>query len=185
MRHPGRRAARAALLLGLLALPLAGCGLFRPTSPEVGDSGATLLPSYADPESSLKYSYGNLMPSLSAGFSRGHVFYGPSSVQFDSQGRPVQTSGFDYDNFAFRITSDMVFFDGGGNISRINAARFNRDSARERYEYTRDMMAASVIRRSFACFWMRALTQPLGIAKGSRPCSTPDNGATPRSKRSW
>lgn len=97
-------------------------------------------------ESSLKYSYGNLLPSLSAGFSRGHVFYGPSSVQFDSQGRPVQTSGFDYDNFAFRITSDMVFFDGGGNISRINAARFNRDSARERYEYTRDMMAASVIR---------------------------------------
>ncbi len=40
----------------------------------------------------------------------------------------------------------MVFFDGGGNISRINAARFNRDSARERYEYTRDMMAAGVIR---------------------------------------
>ncbi len=97
-------------------------------------------------ESSLKYSYGNLLPNLSAGFSRGHVYYGPSSVQFDSQGRPVQNSGFDYDNFAFRITSDLVLFDGGGNLSRINAARFSRDSAMQQYEYTRDMMAASVIR---------------------------------------
>jgi hypothetical protein len=41
--------------LGLLALLLAGCGLFRPTSPEVGATGEALLANYSDPESSLKY----------------------------------------------------------------------------------------------------------------------------------
>lgn len=97
-------------------------------------------------QSGLKYSYGNLLPDLSANFSRGHVFYGPSSVQFDSQGRPVQNSGFDYDNFGFQINSRMTIFDGMGNYSRIKAARYNRDSSIESYNYTRDMMAASVIR---------------------------------------
>lgn len=97
-------------------------------------------------ESSLKASYGALLPNLNVGFSTGHVFYGPSSVQYDSQGRPVQTSGFDYNNYGFRITSDMVIFDGTGNYSRINASRYGRDSAIEQLRYSKDMMAASVIR---------------------------------------
>lgn len=54
MRHPPP-ALRAGLLLGALALLLAGCGLFRPTSPEIGAGQSTLLASYADPESCLKY----------------------------------------------------------------------------------------------------------------------------------
>jgi hypothetical protein len=54
MRHRSRSRC-AGLLLVVGALLLAGCGLFRPTSPEVGDSGETLLASYADPESCLKY----------------------------------------------------------------------------------------------------------------------------------
>ena len=53
MRHPNL-ARLAGLLFGLPAL-LAGCSLFEPTSPEVGDVGETLLPSYAAPESCLKY----------------------------------------------------------------------------------------------------------------------------------
>ncbi|MBN2070863.1 MAG: TolC family protein [Candidatus Krumholzibacteriota bacterium] len=97
-------------------------------------------------ESSVKYSYGNLLPNLSAAVSSGHVYYGPSSVQFDSQGRPVQTSGFDYNNYGFRMTSDMVFFDGGGNYSRINNARHTRDGAREQFQYSKDLLTADVIR---------------------------------------
>lgn len=49
------RRAGTGLLAGLAALLLAGCGLFELTSPEVGDGGSTLLASYADPESCLKY----------------------------------------------------------------------------------------------------------------------------------
>jgi hypothetical protein len=51
----GHRRFAAVLLGGLAALALAGCGLFKPTSPEVGNTGTTLLVSYADPENCLKY----------------------------------------------------------------------------------------------------------------------------------
>ena len=46
---------RAGLALGLLAVLVAGCDLFKPASPEVGGGGSTLLPSYATPESCLRY----------------------------------------------------------------------------------------------------------------------------------
>jgi serine protease inhibitor ecotin len=49
------RLLRAALALGLLAVLVAGCDLFKPASPEVGGTGTTLLPSYATPESCLRY----------------------------------------------------------------------------------------------------------------------------------
>jgi outer membrane protein len=97
-------------------------------------------------ESNLRYSYGGLLPNLSTSFSKGHVYYGPSSVQFDTQGRPVQNNGFDYNNYGFRINSDMVIFDGMGNFSRIASAKHSRDSALEQFKYNNDMIAASVIR---------------------------------------
>jgi len=49
------RPLRAGLALGLLAVLVAGCELFKPASPEVGGGGSTLLPSYATPESCLRY----------------------------------------------------------------------------------------------------------------------------------
>lgn len=97
-------------------------------------------------ESNLKHNYGNLLPNLTASLSSGHVYFGPSSVQFDSQGRPVRNTGFDYNNYGFRITSDLVVFAGGGNYSRINSARHNRNAALEQLQYSRDVMAADVIR---------------------------------------
>lgn len=51
----GLRPVRAGLMLGLLAVLVAGCDLFKPASPEVGSRGPTLLPSYATPESCLFY----------------------------------------------------------------------------------------------------------------------------------
>ena len=52
---PGPRPLRAALALGLLAVLVAGCDLFKPATPQLGTVGATLLPSYAHPESCLRY----------------------------------------------------------------------------------------------------------------------------------
>ncbi len=55
MTRRAYRPLRAGLALGLLALLLAGCNLFKPATPEVGGGGATLLPNYATPESCLRY----------------------------------------------------------------------------------------------------------------------------------
>jgi hypothetical protein len=55
LTFPASRLLRAALALGLLAVLVAGCDLFKPATPEVGGGGATLLPSYAHPESCLRY----------------------------------------------------------------------------------------------------------------------------------
>ena len=44
------------------------------------------------------------------------------------------------------MTSDLILFDGGGNYSRINSARHNRDAAKEQLQYSKDMLTADVIR---------------------------------------
>jgi hypothetical protein len=49
------RPLRAGLVIGLLAVLLAGCGLFRPARPEIGAGGGGLLPDYSAPESCLLY----------------------------------------------------------------------------------------------------------------------------------
>ena len=46
---------RAGLALGLLAVLIAGCDLFKPATPEVGGGGCTLHPSYTSPEDCLRY----------------------------------------------------------------------------------------------------------------------------------
>jgi outer membrane protein len=102
--------------------------------------------SYRKTESSLLRSYGSLLPGFSLDFSTGHQFYGPSSVQFDASGRPVQRDGFDYESYSFSLSSDVQLFDGGGNISRVRSAMWNRDGAREQLKYRKDVIAASVIR---------------------------------------
>jgi outer membrane protein TolC len=79
-------------------------------------------------------------------FSVGHRFYGPSSVQFDASGRPVQSDGFDYPSYAFDMSSNILLFDGGGNINRVRSAMSGRDAAREQLRYRRDVIAGEVIR---------------------------------------
>jgi len=101
---------------------------------------------YRISESGLMRSYGQLLPRLSLDFYTGHRFYGPSSIQFDNQGRPVQRDGFDYEDYTFRFSSDIVLFDGGNNINSIRSSMKSRDAAKEEFEYNRDLIAAQVIR---------------------------------------
>jgi hypothetical protein len=51
------RPLRAGLVLGVLAVLVTGCGLFKPATPEIGGggSGCTLVPSYADTGDCLRY----------------------------------------------------------------------------------------------------------------------------------
>jgi hypothetical protein len=50
-----RRLLGALAGLALLAMLLAGCGLFEPTSPEIGDTGEVLITDYSTPEKCLEY----------------------------------------------------------------------------------------------------------------------------------
>ncbi len=112
------------------------------SNPEIAIAGET----FRKADGNLLLNYGNLLPNLNLAFSTGHRYYGPSSVQIDESGRPVQSDGFDYEDYGFRLSSDITLFNGGGNISRIRSAMHNRDAAREGLRYRRDYIAASVIR---------------------------------------
>jgi len=97
-------------------------------------------------ESNLQASYGSLLPDFSLDLYTGHSFYGPSSVQYDAQGRPVQRDGFDYESYAMRLSSNISLWRGGSNYSNIKSARFRKDAARAEFNYTKDMLIAQVIR---------------------------------------
>ncbi len=111
-------------------------------NPEIGIAGE----GFRKAESMLLSNYGGLLPRLSVDFSTGHRFYGPSSVQFDAQGRPVVQDGFDYEDYSFRISSDIVLFDGGGTVNGIRSAMSGRDASREDLRYSKDIITARVIR---------------------------------------
>jgi outer membrane protein len=112
------------------------------SNPDIAIAGE----SYRKAEGNLLMNYGRLLPGFTMGFSTGHRFYGPSSIQFDASGRPVQDQGFDYSDYAFQLQSDVQVFDGGGNISRVRSATASRNAAREALKYRRDVIAADVIR---------------------------------------
>lgn len=100
-------------------------------------------------ESGLLQSYGQLLPSLNVSFTTGRAFYGPSSIQYDAQGRPVQTEGFDYNSYSFNMNSSIVLFDGGGNVNSIRSSMKSRDAAREEYRYMKDIVTAMVINKYY------------------------------------
>lgn len=119
---------------------------------------------YRKAEGNLLMNYGRLLPGFSMDFSTGHRYYGPSSVQFDASGRPVQDEGFDYEDYGFRLSSDITVFDGGGNVSRIRSAMSSRDASREALTWRRDAIAANVIRAYYDLVRAKML---LGVADES------------------
>ncbi len=112
-------------------------------NPDIGMSHSGLKMA----ENGLLQSYGQLLPSFSVGFTGGHAYYGPSSIQYDAQGRPVQNEGFDYGSYSFNMSSGITLFDGGGNIGRIQSSIKYRDAAREELRYAKDLWQSRTQRR--------------------------------------
>ena len=150
----------ALLLLPLLVISLATPALASETkvlsledcigiairnNPEIGMAESSVKTA----ESGLLQSYGQLLPNLSASFTTGRAFYGPSSIQYDAQGRPVQTEGFDYNSYSFNMNSSITLFDGGRNFNTIRSSMKSRDAAREEFEYTKDIVTALVINKYY------------------------------------
>jgi outer membrane protein TolC len=102
--------------------------------------------------------YGQLLPNFSVSMSAGHVYYGPSSVQFDAQGRPVQQSGFDYPSYSIGMSSGLTIFNGGRNINNVRSSLRNRDAATEELRYRKDLVTESVIRAYYYLVRAKMLT---------------------------
>jgi outer membrane protein len=127
-------------------LSLEDCiGIAIRNNPEIGIAESSIKGA----ESGLLRSYGRLLPSLNVSFTTGRAFYGPSSIQYDAQGRPVQTEGFDYNSYSFNMNSSIILFDGGSNINTIRSSMKSRDAAREEYRYTQDIVTAMVINKYY------------------------------------
>ncbi len=123
-------------------------------NPDMGMARQSLKKS----ESYVLSSYGNLLPNLQMDFYAGHRYYGPSSVLIDGSGRPVQSQGFDYEDYTFRIASDIVIWDGGANYARLRQSRENREGAKEELQYNYDMITATVIRAYYNVVRFERLT---------------------------
>lgn len=114
-------------------------------NPDIGISQSGLKTA----ENGLLQSYGQLLPSFNVGFTGGHAYYGPSSIQYDAQGRPVQNEGFDYGSYSFNMSSGITLFDGGRNITKIQSSIKRRDAAREELRYAKDIVTAMVINKYY------------------------------------
>ncbi|MCK4548697.1 MAG: TolC family protein [Candidatus Krumholzibacteria bacterium] len=123
-------------------------------NPDMGMARQSLKKS----ESYVLNSYGNLLPNLQLDFYAGHRYYGPSSVLIDGSGRPVQSQGFDYEDYTFRIASDIVIWDGGANYARLRQSKRNREGAEEELQYNYDMISATVIRAYYNLVRFKKLT---------------------------
>ncbi len=123
-------------------------------NPDMGMARQSLKKS----ESNVLYGYGNLLPNLQIDFYAGHRYYGPSSVLIDASGRPVKQQGFDFEDYTFRIGSDVVLWDGGANYARLRQAKRNREGAKEELQYNYDMITATVIRAYYNVVRFERLT---------------------------
>jgi outer membrane protein TolC len=123
-------------------------------NPDMGMARQSLKKS----ESGVLSGYGNLLPNLQMDFYAGHRYYGPTSVFIDDSGRPVQQQGFDYEDYTFRIGSDLVLWDGGANYAQLRQAKRNREGAREELQYRYDMITATVIRAYYNLVRFERLT---------------------------
>jgi outer membrane protein TolC len=90
---------------------------------------------------------GLFLPNFNASFYAGHSYQGPTnSIFIDAQGRPVNQSGFNYENYSFQLNSNMTLFDWGANVKYLNSAKRSSEAAGYDFQYQKDIVTAQVIR---------------------------------------
>jgi outer membrane protein TolC len=100
--------------------------------------------------SNVLRSYGGLMPDLNVNMWAGHSWAGPTTgIVIDDQGRPIQPSGFDYEQYSFSIGSQLSLFNWGANYNTITEAKRSADAAAYDLEYTGDLVRALTIREYY------------------------------------
>jgi outer membrane protein len=100
--------------------------------------------------SSVMRSYGGLMPNVSMNAWAGHSWAGPTTgIVIDEQGRPIQPTGFDYEQYSFSVSSQLNVFNWFANYNSITQSKRSADAAAYELEYTRDLVRAATIREYY------------------------------------
>ena len=95
-------------------------------------------------------SYGGLMPNLNLNMWAGHSWAGPTTgIVIDDQGRPIQPSGFDTEQYSVSLSSQLSLFNWGSNYNTITQSKRSADAAAYDLEYTRDLVRAFTIREYY------------------------------------
>ncbi|UCH83959.1 MAG: TolC family protein [Candidatus Latescibacterota bacterium] len=91
--------------------------------------------------------HGRFLPNLTTSFYGGRTFTGPTkSIFIDPQGRPIQQTGDDFENWRFSINSSMTLFDWGSNVYYLNGSKKSAKAAEYDLQYQKDNVTAQVIR---------------------------------------
>ncbi len=94
--------------------------------------------------------YGRFLPDASVSTYAGRTFIGPTaSVAIDSQGRPIDQAGFDFESYSFSINSNMNLFDWGVNVKSLNSAKRSAEAAEYDLTYQGDNVTALVVREYY------------------------------------
>ena len=95
-------------------------------------------------------SYGGVMPNFGISARGSHSWAGPTTgIVFDSQGRAIQPSGFDYPSYAFGMNSQINLWDWMATYANIHRAKSTASAAANDLEYNRDLVKALVIREYY------------------------------------
>lgn len=110
--------------------------------------------------SDVLQSYGGLMPNFNIGAWAGHSWAGPTTgIVIDDQGRPIQPSGFDYEQYSLSMSSQLMLFNWGANYNTITQSKRTAGAAAYSLEYTRDLVRALTIREYYELVRQRRLEQ--------------------------
>jgi outer membrane protein TolC len=105
-------------------------------------------------------SYGGVMPNFGISARGGHNWAGPTTgVVFDSQGRAIRPSGFDYESYSFSMGSQINLWDWMATYANIHRSKSTAEAAANDLEYSRDLIKALVIRQYYDLVRQRKLRE--------------------------
>jgi outer membrane protein TolC len=108
--------------------------------------------------SNVLRSYGGVMPNFGISARGGHNWAGPTTgIVFDSQGRAIKPSGFDYESYSFSMFSQINLFDWMATYANIHRSKSTAQAAAHDLEYNRDLIKALVIREYYDVVRQRKL----------------------------
>lgn len=103
-------------------------------------------------------SYGGVMPNFGLSARGGHNWAGPTTgVVFDTQGRAIRPSGFDYESYSFSMGSQINLWDWMATYANIHRSKSTAEAAANDLEYSRDLIKALVIRQYYDLVRQRKL----------------------------